>query len=106
MAVLHRLLMLAWGGFPTPYKPAWRAAACPSHRSEPAARLRHLSANVAWRMMLKDQERSRSRGRDLIAEPSHPDRAQLAVMLAVDSQRVEIQEARASDIVSRVNEAV
>jgi hypothetical protein len=32
MAVPHRLLMLAWGGFPTPYKPAWRAAACPSHR--------------------------------------------------------------------------
>jgi hypothetical protein len=43
MAVLHRLLMLAWGGFPTPYKPAWRAAACPSRRSEPAAPLRHLS---------------------------------------------------------------
>jgi hypothetical protein len=42
MAVLHRLLMLAWGGFPTPYKPAWRAAACPSRRSQPAARLRHL----------------------------------------------------------------
>jgi pimeloyl-ACP methyl ester carboxylesterase len=37
------LLMLAWGGFPTPYKPAWRAAARPSRRSEPAARLRHLS---------------------------------------------------------------
>ena len=34
--------MLAWGGSPTPYKPAWRAATCPSRRSEPAARLRHL----------------------------------------------------------------
>jgi hypothetical protein len=34
--------MLAWGGSPTPYKPAWRAAACPSRRSQPAARLRHL----------------------------------------------------------------
>ena len=44
MAVLHRLLMLAWGGSPTPYKPAWRAAACPSRRSQPAARLRHLRA--------------------------------------------------------------
>jgi hypothetical protein len=37
-----RLLMLASGGSPNPYKPAWRAAACPSRRSEPAARLRHL----------------------------------------------------------------
>src|ERR671911_3186765 len=44
MAVLHRLLMLAWGGSPTPYKPAWRAAACPSRCSEPAARFRHLRA--------------------------------------------------------------
>ena len=56
--------MLAWGGSPTPYKPAWRAAACPSRRSEPAARLRHLcrlfngliatriAMDVAWRILL------------------------------------------------------
>jgi hypothetical protein len=55
--------MLAWGGFLTPYEPAWRAAACPSRRSEPAARLRHLWAffndlgstqfapDVAWRIL-------------------------------------------------------
>src|ERR671910_3723355 len=56
MAGPHRLLLLAWGGFPTPYKPAWRAAACPSRRSEPAARLHGViaalrrSAMVAERM--------------------------------------------------------
>ena len=52
-----RLLMLAWGGFPTPYKPAWRAATCPSRRSEPAARLRHLGEPAGGRREQQNRRR-------------------------------------------------
>ena len=63
-------------------------------------------ADVARRMVLKDQEQSRIRRQDLVPDPSHSDRAELTVMFAVGSQRVEVQEASAVEVVSALKESV
>ena len=55
---------------------------------------------------MKDEKRSLIGGHDLVADPSQPGRAQLTVMLAVASQRVEVEDARAIEVIGALNESV
>ena len=72
---------------------------------EPQA-IERRDADVARRMVLKDQERSGIRGRDLLADPSHPGQAQLTVLFAVGSQRVEVQELSVVEVVGALEKSV
>ena len=61
--------------------------------------------DVTWRMMQEDEKGSVVVHGDLIGDPADPGRAQLAMVLAAVSDRVEIQETRIAQVTHALHES-